>query len=576
MIRELSIRNLAVVETVNVSFADGLHVLTGETGAGKSIMIDAISLALGARGSSDYVRHQAKKAEIAVLFEPDRAHPVWGKMEDLGLQVDGDGTILIKRDITQAGKSISRINGEIVTLAMVRQVGALLMDVHGQFDHQSLLREDEHIQWLDTYAGEPLATLKRRYRTVYDAYRKAEKEMLTLTENERDIAQRIDFLQFQAEEIAAAALEPGEDEQLQQKRTKLSHMEELVRAVQDAYHALQSDSRAMNDISQAMAHIETATQYDPALKEVLEWIQSAYYGLEEAASALGRMADEQEFDPNELNAVEARLHVIEQLKRKYAPTVNEIIQYGERALEELNILKNRSKHTEQLAKEYEALRSELQEKADQLTKLRKRAARQLKEEIERELKQLHMEETAFHVHFHPVEEGASRFHADGADRLKFLISTNPGEPPKPLAKIASGGELSRLMLALRSIFNEHDDVGALIFDEIDIGVSGRAAQAIAEKMSLIAQNKQVICVTHLPQVACMADRHFYIDKQVEAGGAITQVHVLSGKERVNEMARMLGGVEVTEKTKQHAAEMLRLAEERKQTGRTNRTGEKAL
>ncbi len=565
MIRALSIRNLAVIDSVELTFGSGLHVLTGETGAGKSIMIDAISLVLGARGSSELVRHGAKKAEIAALFEFPEKHPVWQKLDDYGLNADDDGTLLIKRDIAQNGKSTCRVNGQIVTLTMLRQIGSLFIDVHGQHDHQSLLREEEHVAWLDAYAGEQLQRLKQEYRQLYSEYRQVEHDHRRLTEGERETVQRIDLLEFQAKEIAAARLSEDEEERLQRRRQKLAHMEKLVQHVQDAYYTLKSDGQVMNDISRALAQVETAAGYDPELNDVAEMVRNAYYQLEEAAVTLGRQAEGQEFDERELNEVEARLHVIEQLKRKYGSTVRDIIQYGERVEAELDVLKNRESHSAELKSRLDELQKQLIVKARGLSQMRREAARTLEQEVERELAQLHMKQTTFRIEFQALAraEEDRPLYKDGWDRLRFAISPNPGEPPKPLAKIASGGELSRVMLALKTIFHDVDEAGTLIFDEIDTGVSGRAAQAIAEKLYRIAKKRQVLCVTHLPQVASMADCHFYIDKQVESDSAVTNVRVLSQQDRINELARMLGGVEVTQKTKQHAEEMLRLAAQSK-------------
>lgn len=560
MLLELSIRNLAVVEAVDLSFDTGLHVLTGETGAGKSILIDAISLVLGGRGSVEYVRHGTNKAEITALFELAKAHPAWQTLHEFGLGADGEGHILIKRDISRHGKSVCRINGHIVTLTMLRQLGNSLVDIHGQHDHQSLLREEEHVNWLDDYAGEPLKKVKSQYRELYERYRRVEEDIRRLNEDERQTAQRIDLLEFQLNEIAAASLIPGEDKRLLERRTKLVHLEKIVQHVQEAYHALRSDNQALNDIGHALSAVGTVAEYDTELKGILELIQNAYYQLEEAQAALGRLAEQQEFDQGELNNIEARLHVIEQLKRKYAPSIDEIIQYGRDIEVELDALKNRERHTRDLQKQANELRAELTAKARQLSTKRKEAAERLQREVERELKELHMKHTRFDVEMR-TEEG--KFFSHGADQLKFVISANPGEPMKPLAKTASGGELSRIMLALKTIFHEVDEMESLIFDEIDTGVGGRAAQAIAEKMHRIAGGKQVLCVTHLPQVACMADRHVHIAKRIKSGQTMTQVRVLDEQERIEELARMLGGVEVTHKTKQHAEEMLRLAKSKK-------------
>ena len=375
MIRALSIRNLAVIDSVELTFGSGLHVLTGETGAGKSIMIDAISLVLGARGSSELVRHGAKKAEIAALFEFPEKHPVWQKLDDYGLNADDDGTLLIKRDIAQNGKSTCRVNGQIVTLTMLRQIGSLFIDVHGQHDHQSLLREEEHVAWLDAYAGEQLQRLKQEYRQLYSEYRQVEHDHRRLTEGERETVQRIDLLEFQAKEIAAARLSEDEEERLQRRRQKLAHMEKLVQHVQDAYYTLKSDGQVMNDISRALAQVETAAGYDTELIDVAEMVRNAYYQLEEAAVTLGRQAEGQEFDERELNEVEARLHVIEQLKRKYGSTVRDIIQYGERVEAELDVLKNRESHSAELKSRLDELQKQLIVKARGLSQMRREAAR---------------------------------------------------------------------------------------------------------------------------------------------------------------------------------------------------------
>lgn len=560
MLLELSIRNLAVVEAVDLSFDTGLHVLTGETGAGKSILIDAISLVLGGRGSVEYVRHGTNKAEITALFELAKDHSAWQTLSEFGLETDSEGHVLIKRDISRHGKSVCRINGHIVTLTMLRQLGNSLVDIHGQHDHQSLLREEEHVNWLDAYAGESLQTVKRQYRELYEQYRRLQEDICRLNEDERQTAQRIDLLEFQLNEITSASLKPEEDNRLLERRTKLTHLEKIVQHVQEAYHALRSDNQALNDIGHALSAVKAVAEYDHELEGILELIQNAYYQLEEAQAGLGRLAEQQEFDQEELNDIEARLHVMEQLKRKYAPSIDEILQYAADVKQELDVLKNREQHTHDLQKQASQMRAKLTAKARELSAKRKEAAERLQHEVERELKELYMKHARFDVEMR-TEEG--KFFSHGADQLKFLISANPGEPMKPLAKTASGGELSRIMLALKTTFHEVDDVESLIFDEIDTGVGGRAAQAIAEKMHRIAKGKQVLCVTHLPQVACMADQHIHIAKRIKSGQTMTQVRVLDERGRIEELARMLGGVEVTHKTKQHAEEMLRLAKSKK-------------
>lgn len=562
MIQGLSIRNLAVAETVDVTFEKGLNVLTGETGAGKSIVVDAISLALGARGSADFVRHGEKKAEITALFELPAEHPVWGVLSQLGLMEDRgrDGSILIKRDISHTGKSTCRLNGQLITLSMLKQIGETLVDIHGQHDHQSLLREDEHLDWLDAYAREALAEVKEQYKYLYREYRRIEQEIRALSEDERETAQRIDLLQFQLKEIREAELNPGEEEELENRRHKLSYREKLNQLLQEAYGLLEGEQGALRLVGRIMSAVDTALQYDRELKNVAELVETAYYQIEEASRELGNRVWDDSFDPEELNAIEARLHVIEQLKRKYAPTVAEIVAYGNKIEKELYALKHRESHLAELERSLGELAKQMETRAARLTDIRKKAALRLQREVELELKSLHMPNARFRIEF----QETGTFTEKGCDQVRFAISTNPGEPVKSLVKVASGGELSRLMLALKTVFYRVDEVTTLVFDEIDTGVSGRTAQAIAEKMYRIAGKRQVLCVTHLPQVACMADRHFLIAKDVVDKSTVTRVIPLSGDRRVNELARILGGVEVTHKTKQHAAEMLRLAEQRKQ------------
>ncbi|GAA5346485.1 DNA replication and repair protein RecN [Planifilum fimeticola] len=559
MLKELSIRHFAIIEHVRLSFEDGFHVLTGETGAGKSILIDALSLAVGGRASADFVRHGEKKAEIEALFEISADHPVCGILGEMGLEPEEE--LLIRREISASGKSTCRINGSPVTLSMLKKVGRSLLDIHGQHEHQSLLRTEEHLEWLDAFGDQTLKDLRGEYEALYNEYRALEKELERLTSDERETARRIDLLNYQLQEIAAANLTAGEDQELEQERNRLVNAEKLVKAAGDAFEELYAEGRGNDSLQNALNHLEEIVRYDESVGPVLELVQSAVYQVEEAIRLLGRYRDELEFEPERLNQVEERLDLIHQLKRKYGDTIESILAYGEAVAEELEELRNRDENREEVKRKLEAVREELKSVASRLTSARKRAAERLERRMEEELSDLNMANTAFRVALQPSERG---FTPTGCDRVEFQIAPNPGEPLRPLAKIASGGELSRLMLALKTIFIDVDPIDTVVFDEIDTGVSGRAAQSIAEKMAGLARKNQVLCITHLPQVACMADHHYLIVKEVSDQKTRTRVERLNAEGRATELARMLGGVEVTTTTRRHAEEMLRLAERMKQ------------
>jgi DNA repair protein RecN (Recombination protein N) len=575
MLRELTIRQFAIIEEVHLSFEHGFHVLTGETGAGKSILIDALGLVAGGRASSDFVRHGAKAAEIEAVFEIPEAHSIRPLLIDWGFEQDDLDLLIIRREITASGKSTCRINGRSVTLSMLREVGGRLLDLSGQHEHQALLRVEEHLDWLDRFGGEDLLSLRREYEEMYREYRKVTRELEKLDLNRKELARRLDLLTFQRDEIAKATLTPGEDEELERERSRLMHAEKLLTHTAGAYESMYGERGALDLLQDAIHHLEQAAAMDETLGRTAESLQNAYYLLEEAVREVGRYRDDFDFEPGRLDEVEERLHLIRQLKRKYGDTIEEIIRYKEQVERELAELEHREETQEQLQEEADRLLGELRRLAGELSAKRKKAAMELEKRVEKELADLNMGSTVFHVSFYRDAYRSGELFATGQDRIEFQISPNPGEPLKPLAKIASGGELSRIMLALKVIFTGVQEVHTLIFDEVDTGVSGRAAQAIAEKISALAQSFQVLCVTHLPQVACMADHHYLIVKDTEADQTKTRVKKLDFEGRTLELARMLGGVEVTRTTREHAEEMLRLAEEAKHAIHSS-TGSKAL
>ncbi|MBT2754792.1 DNA repair protein RecN [Mesobacillus foraminis] len=556
MLSELTIRNFAIIESLSVSFQKGLTVLTGETGAGKSIIIDAVHLLVGGRGSAEFVRHGEEKAEIEGLFFIDGSqHPVLEKAKEFGIEVE-DGMIVLRRDISRSGKSICRVNGKLVTIALLREVGSALIDIHGQHEHQELMDETKHISLLDQFGSEEIFPAVLEYQNVYRDYEQKLKKLRSLSENEQQMAHRLDLIQFQYEEIQNAQLKINEDEELAEEKRKLNNFEKVFESVQSSYTAINGDQRGLEWIGLAMENLETAAELDPAYKELHESVANSFYLLEDAARSLRNELDVLEYDPQRLNEIEDRLNEINQLKRKYGKTIEEILEYSAKIEEEIETLQNKEVHIGQMEKELASLKKDLQLEAANLNKARRKWAKKLTGLIHRELKELYMEKTVFEV---KIETDEDHFLKNGADQVEFYISTNPGEPLKPLSKVASGGELSRIMLALKSIFSKHQGVTSIIFDEVDTGVSGRVAQAIAEKIYKVAMNSQVLCISHLPQVAAMADTHLYIAKKIKGGRTKTSVTPLTESDKVHEIGRMISGVEITDLTRQHAEELLQLA-----------------
>ncbi|GLB58133.1 DNA repair protein RecN [Cytobacillus sp. NCCP-133] len=557
---EISIRNFAIIEALSVSFEKGLTVLTGETGAGKSIIIDAIHLLVGGRGSAEFVRHGEDKAEIEGLFQlDDPKHPCYKKTVEFGIDIE-DGMVVLRRDISKSGKSVCRVNGKLVTISTLREIGSTLIDIHGQHEHQELMDETQHLSLLDQFGGNKIASALGEYQEIYRSYETTLKKLKSLSENEQQMAHRLDLIQFQLDEIQSAQLKANEDEKLYEERRKLSNFERIYESLQSGYNALQGEQKGLDWIGMVKAHVQDAAELEPAYKEIAENVSNCFYLLEDSASSLRNEMDFMEFNPQRLNEIEDRLTEINGLKRKYGKTVEEVMEYAAKIEEEIETLQNKETHIDTLQKEVAALKKDLLVEAEELSQLRKKSALKLTKLIHKELKELYMEKTVFEVKFSSEPES---FLKNGIDKAEFYLSTNPGEPIKPLSKIASGGELSRIMLALKSIFSKHQGVTSIIFDEVDTGVSGRVAQAIAEKIHHVSINSQVLCISHLPQVAAMADTHLFISKKTKDGRTKTTVKPLSEDEKVKEIGRMISGVEITDLTKEHAKELLQLASQLK-------------
>lgn len=536
-----------------------MTVLTGETGAGKSIIIDAIHLLVGGRGSAEFVRHGEEKAEIEGLFQLDGfEHPCYLKAKEFGIDIE-EGMVVLRRDISQTGKSVCRINGKLVTISTLREVGSTLIDIHGQHEHQELMDESRHLFLLDQFGSGEIAVSLAEYQTIFRRYEQTLGKLKALSENEQKTAHRLDLIQFQFEEIQNANLKMNEDVELIEERKKLNNFERIYDAVSSSYSALQGEQKGLDWIGLVMGYLEGAAALDTNYKDLFESVSNSFYILEDASRLLRNELDHLEFDPTRLNEIEERITEINQLKRKYGNTIESILEYAAKIEEEIETLQNKETHISQLEKELSSLKKDLNLEALQLTDIRKKWAKRLTELIHKELKELYMSKTVFQIRF----EAVGAFTKNGADKIEYFISTNPGEPLKPLSKTASGGELSRIMLALKSIFSKHQGVTSIIFDEVDTGVSGRVAQAIAEKIYKVATDSQVLCISHLPQVAAMADTHLYISKIEKGGRTKTSVTPLSEVEKIKEIARMISGVEITDLTKKHAEELLLLASENK-------------
>ncbi|MDF8161182.1 DNA repair protein RecN [Listeria monocytogenes] len=562
MLQEMTIKNFAIIESLSLTFQEGMTVLTGETGAGKSIIIDALGLLVGGRGSADFIRHGEERLELQGLFALAEDNLACrNALIENGIDASDD-MVVLERSLFRSGKNSCRINGKLVTTVLLRQIGSKLIDIHSQHEHQELMNEEFHLSLLDRFASDKIKPALTKYQTNFKEYQTIEKEWQNWTKNERELAQRLDMLRFQQQEIENADLQAGEEDRLLEQKNILANFEKLNENLQGAYAAIQGEPGGLEFVGEAMRQMETAASIHTDYKAVSEAISSSYYMLEDSMSQIRQSLDQLEFQPEELNQIESRLNDLNQLKRKYGKTIEDIIQYEQEISSEMEKLTDSESHVGHLETKLATLKTELTKQTATLTDIRKKAAVTLEKQIKQELNQLYMEKAIFSVRF---EANKMELTELGQDSVVFYMSTNPGEPLKPLAKIASGGELSRMMLALKTIFSRHQGITSIIFDEVDTGVSGRVGQAIAEKIYAVSVGSQVLCISHLPQVAAMANHHYYITKKVQNKRTTTSVTVLKGVEKVEEISRMIAGIEVTELTKQHAKEMIEQAEKVKQT-----------
>ena len=555
MLQLLHIENIAIIESADISFEPGFNVLTGETGAGKSIVIDAMSAVLGQRASRELIRTGAAKAFVSACFTGIAPE----LMEEFGIEPDEE--LLLQREIHADGKNVCRVNGRPFTVTQLRTLGNRLLNIHGQHDGQQLLDEEQHLLYLDAFGRvEPLLAA---YREKYTALQEIARRIRALQMDEAEKARRMDTLRYQIEELERAQLKTGEEEELMSRRNFLRNAEKFISAVEGAHYSLNGDdsgSGALTLLRQAQDFLGSIRLLDDDYAELYARFDGVYSELYDLAETISDRRDSFDFSPNELDEVEGRLDCLYRLKKKYGPTVEDMIDYLDRCCSELEQIEYAGDTLLQLEKQQGKALQAAQTAADALSEARKTAAAELEKQILTELQQLDMGKIRFSVDFETQELAEN-----GADSVRFLMSANLGEELRPIHKIASGGELARIMLAMKNVLSEQDQVGIMVFDEVDTGVSGRAAQKVAEKMAHISRKKQVLCVTHLPQLAAMADTHFSVEKGEAKGRTYTRVQELDRQRRREELARLTGGAHVSEVMLSGAEELLLGAEQFKKS-----------
>ncbi|WP_416197924.1 MAG: DNA repair protein RecN [Sporanaerobacter sp.] len=559
MLVELNIENFAVAEKLHINFSKGFNVLTGETGAGKSVIVDAIGMILGGRANKDLIRTGCDKAILEGLFYLEKPIEINKILDEYGIENEKNDYLLITREVYSTGRSISRINGRTVTLGMLNNVTKYLIDIHGQHEHQSLLNSENHIHIIDSFGDSNFRSLKEDIYIYYNELVFQRKKLKDLSMDEIEKDREIDLLKYQIEEIDSAKLSKEEEEEIAREYNKLSNIKEIESNISEALNILQSKEyegfSIIDAINRVISLIGGIKNLDIEIKKYYESFTSIGFELQDLSGDLRYYLDNITVDEERLAFLEERLDTINKLKKKYGNNIDEIITYRNEIYERFQILLNNEKEISHIRNEIEKIEKLLEAKCEELSNKRKEIASILEESLSEELKELNMSNVLFKVSFKKY----SHFTPEGFDNLEFLISTNPGEDLKPLSKIVSGGEMSRIMLAFKSILAEYDKIPCLIFDEIDTGISGRTAQVVGEKIANISKKHQIICVSHLPQIAALADTHFSIYKNICGSRTVTQIKKLSFEERIEELSRLLGGVDLTDTTKMHAKEMLNLA-----------------
>jgi DNA repair protein RecN (Recombination protein N) len=575
MLIELRIENFAIIQNLQLQFIDGLVVFTGETGAGKSIILDALEAVLGGRAETSTIRTGADRAQVEAVFRLEPSiKPAVHKLLEAEALLDDPDYITLSREIQHEGRNTARINGRIVTATLQREIGGYLVDIHGQSEHLSLLRVRNHLDLLDNFAD--VDEILSDYRKSYSELQDIRKSLNLLRQDEQDKARRVDMLTFQIQEIETAKLKPGDEEELRQERTRLANAESLAKYSQNAMMLIEEGTPEVPSISELLGEVVEAlrslSRIDGSTESFYERGESSLAGLQDLALDLQNYGENIEFNPRLLNRVEERIDLINNLKRKYGNSIEEILAFCDRARKELESITHAEERIEVLEEQEIKLLAQLSEKAKKLSRKRKEAAEDLGRAVESELEDLRMANARFEVSMEKRMDGAGlplgggervAFDATGFDRVEFLVESNPGEGLKPLVKVASGGETSRLMLALKNVLAKADQVPTLIFDEIDQGIGGRVGVVVGEKLWNLSYQHQVMCITHLPQLAAFGDQHYKVTKEVMDGRTHTEALLIQGAERQNELAQMLGPV--SEGTLQSAGEILAMVEQRKET-----------
>ncbi len=553
MLTHLSIRNFAIIERLDLQPSAGFNALTGETGAGKSIIIDAVSLLLGGRADTDHIRAGSEQAVIEGVFSPPEPlgqQVILPLLQEHGLEDEGEDQLILSREINRKGRNLCRVNGRLATLGVLRQIGQELVDIHNQGEHLSLLRVRQHVDFLDRYGG--LLALREHVGRLVQTLHSARAELSRLLQDERELARRMDLLQYQIEEIAAARLEPGEEEDLNQERVLLGNAERLLSQSDSLHKTLHEGEGTQKSILDLLGEVSEGlaklAELDGRLADQQKALDATSYQLQEVAAALRTYGEGIEYDPQRLREVEERLNLIYDLKRKYGDSIEEILAFGESAGNELATLSHSEERIEELRTQEEQLLTEIGRLGSELSVVRQDASKTLAEAMEAELKDLGMEKARFSVSMkqRPAEDGVQvdgerlAFDQTGIDQVEFMICPNVGEPLKPLSKIASGGETARLMLAMKTVLSAADEVPVLIFDEIDAGLGGRGGPVVGRRLWTLGRGHQVLCVTHLPQIAVFGDAHYKVAKSVVEGRTVTSVAQLASNSRTDELAEMLG------------------------------------
>ena len=558
MLLSLNVKNLALIENAEVNFGEGLNVFTGETGAGKSLVIGSVNMSLGGRVKSDMLRDSEKDAEVEMVFSVEDP-AILENLKEMDLLSEDENIVIIRRKITGRGSS-AKVNGRTVTNSELKSLSSLLIDVHAQSEHQSLLYEKNHLSFLDRYAGADVTEALESYRERYDAWRSLSEELESMDKDEAERKREEDLLLFEVSEIEGADLKSGEDESLEERFKLMNNSKRISEAAGEAFNYISSENDgAASSLSRALRTLSAVSEFDKKAEELCSELGDAEALVNDFLRDLDSYISDLEFSPEEYEEVTKRLDLINNLKMKYGRTIEDILDSLKEKEERLNVLQNFDSHLNELKIKTEKAYNEMEAKADRLSALRKEAAIAMGRDMEQSLKDLNFLDSRFEV----CVEDLPSFGTEGKDRVYFKISTNPGEEMKPLKDVASGGELSRIMLSLKTVLADMDDIGTMIFDEIDTGISGRTAQKVSESLIKLSKDHQVILITHLPQIAAMADSHFLIEKNVEEGRTRTDIHSLDREDMINELGRMLSGESLTDAVMENAREMKDLADKKK-------------